>query len=55
MFSRDKQDEPDAIVRNHEGEIECESCGHILHVKDIQGQLLDSMKNAVSEAMGGGK
>ena len=33
------------------GEILCESCGHILHVKDIQGQLLESIKNAVSEAM----
>lgn len=37
------------------GQIECESCGHILHVKDIQGQLLASIKNAVSEAMRGGK
>ena len=37
------------------GKIECESCGHILHVKDIQGQLRDSIKNAVSEAMRGGK
>ena len=37
------------------GEIECESCGHILHVKDFQGQLRDSIKNAVIEAMRGGK
>jgi len=39
----------------HTGEIECESCGHILYVRDIQGQLRDSIKNAVSESMRGGK
>jgi len=37
------------------GKIECESCGHILYVKDIQGQLRNSIKNAVSEAIRGGK
>ena len=37
------------------GTFECPGCGHVLHVRDIQGQLRDSMLNAVSGAMKGGK
>jgi hypothetical protein len=36
------------------GKFECEDCGHILHVKDFQGQLRDSIKNTVNEAIRGG-
>jgi hypothetical protein len=37
------------------GILECENCGHKLHLKDIQGQLRSSIKKAVSTAMRGGK
>jgi len=37
------------------GSFECESCGHVLQVRDIQGQLRNSIKNAVRQAMKGGK
>lgn len=33
------------------GIFKCESCGQILHLKDIQGQVRDSIKKALSAAM----
>ncbi len=37
------------------GELECGTCSHALHLKDIQGQLRSSLKTAVLAAMRGGK
>lgn len=37
------------------GLIECESCSHKMHLKDIQGQLRSSIKTAVVNAMKGMK
>lgn len=37
------------------GKLECGTCSHILHLKDIQGQLRSSIKAGVTAAMRGGK
>jgi len=37
------------------GALECGTCSHILHLRDIQGQLRSSIKTAVVAAMRGGK
>lgn len=37
------------------GDLECSTCGHVLHLKDIQGQLRSSIKTRVANAMRGGK
>lgn len=34
------------------GTLECGSCGHILAVKDLEGQILASIKSALNQAMG---
>lgn len=33
------------------GEYECDSCGHLIMLKDLQGQVRDSIKKAVVNAM----
>jgi len=37
------------------GKLECGTCSHILHLKDIQGQLRSSIKAGAEAAMRGGK
>jgi hypothetical protein len=37
------------------GMFTCESCGHEMHMKDIQGQLRNSISNAISSAKQGRK
>ena len=37
------------------GKLECGTCSHILHLKDLQGQLRSSIKAGVTAAMRGGK
>lgn len=34
------------------GEFECEECGHMLQLKDVQGQLRNLLKKNIMEAMG---
>ena len=37
------------------GELQCGTCSHTLHMKDIEGQLRNSIKAAATAAMRGGK